>query len=172
MSQGLNTIHTFVLGCPAGPLEVSLAKKIHTFVLGCSPGPLKIHLAGPTLLKVRMGAQIQPGGQIQPGSSHPACARSSQEQPGAARSSWEQLGAARSSQEQPGAAQETPGEQPGAARSSREQPRRAQDHLRCQMCRFVELSLISVPQLGEPNHVGTFEARVQPTAYASGYYSF
>jgi hypothetical protein len=87
MSQKLNTIHTFVSGCSAGHLELRLAKKIHTFALGCSAGPLKIHVAGPTLSKVRIGAQIQPGGQIQPGNSNPASAKTSQEQPGAARSS-------------------------------------------------------------------------------------
>ena len=100
---------------------MSLAMKIHTFVLGCSAGPLKIHLAGPTWLKVRMGAQIQPGSQIQPGGSDPAWK---------VRFSWKfsrsNMGASRSSQEQPGAAQESPGEQAGTARSSREQPRRAQ----------------------------------------------
>ena len=51
-------MHTFASGCSAGHLEVRLAKTIHTFALGCSAGPFKIHLAGPTLSKVRIGAQV------------------------------------------------------------------------------------------------------------------
>ena len=38
----------------------------------------------------------------------------------------------------------------------------AQDHLRCQMCRFVELSLIPGPQLGESRYVRKLPPRVQP----------
>ena len=64
MSQEQKTMHTFASGRSAGHLEVRLAKTIHTFALGCSAGPFKIHLAGPTLSKVRIGAQVASNLQV------------------------------------------------------------------------------------------------------------
>ena len=68
MSQGLNRIHTFVLGCSAELLEIRLANAVCTFVLGCSAEPLKMQLAGQTFVwkfKASLEAQIQPGSSDQ-----------------------------------------------------------------------------------------------------------
>ena len=73
MSQGLNKIHTVVLGCSAELLEIRLANKVHTSVLGCSSGRFKIKLAGQTIsleIQIHLGFAktmgIDPNSEFRP----------------------------------------------------------------------------------------------------------